>query len=137
MKVVGLHWIRNRQRALARGVLALFCVVWLQAALLPCAMAVMPDGLAGPQEEHCAYCPPADPSGAHHDAGAKSTCAYPDHPQVDTRGVSAMQPLLLAVPVVAYTLEPLAESSRPLTEPSRPPAAVGTPLAVTYCRFLF
>jgi hypothetical protein len=36
---IGLRPIRRRQRALTKGVLALFCAAWLQAAILPCTMA--------------------------------------------------------------------------------------------------
>ena len=36
---IGLRPIRRRQRSLTKGVLALFCVAWLQAAILPCTMA--------------------------------------------------------------------------------------------------
>lgn len=42
----GLHWIRRRQHALARAVLALFCAAWLQAAVMPCVMASVPDASA-------------------------------------------------------------------------------------------
>ena len=36
---LALDWVRRRQRALAKGVLVLFCLAWLQAAVTPCAMA--------------------------------------------------------------------------------------------------
>jgi hypothetical protein len=51
---LGLHWIRRRQHALARAVLGLFCAAWLQAAVVPCVMASVPEGLA-PQHEVAAH----------------------------------------------------------------------------------
>ena len=41
---IGLRPIRRRQRSLTKGVLALFCAAWLQAAILPCTMAHPTDG---------------------------------------------------------------------------------------------
>ena len=132
MRFVGLHWIRSRQRALARGALALFCLVWLQAALLPCAMAVVPGGMGEAQEEYCAYCPPA---GSHHDDGVGVDCAYPDGPQVDSRG-PVLAPLIVALPTVACLLETRAPDTALFPDDARPPGRVGPPLAISYCRFL-
>jgi hypothetical protein len=129
----GLDWIRRRQRALARGVLALFCVVWLQAALAPCAMALAPDGMSAGSEEHCAYCPPAEP--ASDSSASQAVCTYPDHPQVDTRG-TALAPMALALPTVSYVVAPVVAITLVPPDSYRPPAPPGTPLAVSYCRFL-
>jgi hypothetical protein len=134
---LGLHWIRRRQRTFARSVLALFCVVWLQAALAPCAMAVGPGQAAAAQEEHCPYCPPAHerPDSPAGQAGA-GTCAYPDKPQSDTRATNAAFAAWPALPVVLI-VAPVASVGRPLgLEHLRPPADTLTPLAVSYCRFL-
>lgn len=131
-----LHWIRRRQRALARGVIALFCLVWLQAALMPCASAVVPEGASNTAEEHCPYCPPAT---SHHDGSAAdstSGCLYPKGPQADTRAASptfmaaplAMLPLTIA-PVV--TAAPGRATYLFADEPIPRP-----PLAVSYCRYL-
>ncbi len=131
----GLHLIRRQQRALSKWVLALFCLVWIQAALLPCAMAVVPDGMAGAAEEHCAYCPPKGPAGDHAGTGAVPVCAYPDQPQADARA-GAVTPLALALPVVAYVLDADAGRTPSLPDDAQPPGRTGPTLAVSYCRFL-
>lgn len=129
---LGLTWLRSRQRALTQGVLALFCLVWLQAALLPCAMATVPGGMSAAAEEHCPYCPPG-PEPASDDAGG--TCSYPDAPQVDTRGtlVAAALPPAAPLPVLLAPMDAAIE-----VLPPDDPAAVAPrrPLAVSYCRFL-
>ncbi|HEX9207301.1 MAG TPA: hypothetical protein VF851_03630 [Steroidobacteraceae bacterium] len=129
----GLTWFRRRQRALAQGVVALFCLVWLQAALLPCAMAALPEGLSVVPEEHCPYCPPAHASEAQDEDGP-AVCAYPDGPQVDTRGtLAAAVPALAPLPLLFVPLEGLAQPPLPdATDSLRP----RTSFAITYCRFL-
>ena len=131
---MALDWIRRRQRSLARGVLALFCLVWLQAALVPCAMALVPGGMAEAPMEHCSYCPPETDSGG--DAGGPPGCTYPDAPQVDSRTAALAAPLLLALPVTSFVLD--VASVEPPVAPAddRPPDRAGPPLAVSYCRFL-
>jgi hypothetical protein len=134
----GLHWIRCRQRALAKGVLALFCLVWLQAALVPCAMAYAPQGgMAMGAEEHCVYCPESAKSG---DAGveqAPADCLYPDGAaQVDTR-VAFVAALAVPLAAATFLLPPVADG--PVTVPERaddPAAIPRPPLAVSYCRYL-
>ncbi|HET9693184.1 MAG TPA: hypothetical protein VFP48_02275 [Steroidobacteraceae bacterium] len=135
MSVPGLDLIRRQQRALAKWVLALFCLVWLQAALLPCAMALVPGGAAGAPEEHCSYCPPVDHAGTHHDQDAAANCSYPDQPQADSRA-SAVTPLMLALPVLAYLPQAGTADTAPWSDRARPPDRTGPPLAVSYCRFL-
>ena len=130
----GLAWLRSRQRTLTQGVLALFCLVWLQAALLPCAMATVPGTMAGAAEEHCPYCPPGSaPDAALDEAGG--ACSYPDAPQVDTRGTLATA----AVPPVAplpMLLAPL-PAAIDVARPDDPGAALPRrSFAVSYCRFL-
>lgn len=129
----GLTWFRRRQRTLTQGVLALFCLVWLQMALLPCAMAALPDGMSSVAEEHCPYCPPAHASDAPGDAGP-AVCAYPDDAQVDTRGtLAATAPMVAPLPL---GLVPLAELARqPIPDAAAAPQP-RTSFAVTYCRFL-
>jgi hypothetical protein len=39
----GVQWIRRRQHRLARAVLGLFFAAWLQAAVMPCVMASVPE----------------------------------------------------------------------------------------------
>lgn len=128
---VALDWIRRRQRALARGVLALFCLVWLQAALVPCAMALVPGAASEAPVEHCSYCPPPETD----DTGALGGCTYPDAPQVDTRNAPAA-PLLVAMPVASFVLQLASPAVSPVPVDDRPPARTGPSLPVSYCRFL-
>jgi hypothetical protein len=130
---VALDRIRRRQQSLARGVLALFCLVWLQAALVPCAMAVVPGGMAETPMEHCSYCPPAPDS--HGDSGG-AACTYPDAPQVDSRTAALAAPLLLALPATSFVLDVDSVEPRVVPVDDRAPDRTGPPLAVSYCRFL-
>ena len=127
-----LHWVRQRQRALARGVLAVFCLAWLQAAVVPCAMAsagstTMPGG-----GEHCVYCPPqaSAPSVIDHAGG----CAYPHEPQVDARAASA---LFVAIPVASFAVmldaAPRDIQPRPTTLQDPVPRV---PIQLSFCRYL-
>jgi hypothetical protein len=133
LRPVALDWIRRRQRSLARGVLALFCLVWLQAALVPCAMALMPTGAVDAPIEHCAYCPPT--TDADRDAGGDAVCTYPDAPQVDSRTALAV-PLLLALPTASFVLDIAFLDLPDVPADNRLPDRAGPPLAVSYCRFL-
>lgn len=129
LRPVALDWIRRRQRSLARGVLTLFCLVWLQAALVPCAMALVPDGAVDALVEHCSYCPPS--TDADRDAG----CTYPDAPQVDSRTALAA-PMLLALPTASFVLDIAFLDLPDVPADDRPPDRAGPPLAISYCRFL-
>ncbi|MCJ7452102.1 MAG: hypothetical protein MUO39_06440, partial [Steroidobacteraceae bacterium] len=129
---LALHWVRRRQRALARGVLALFCLAWLQAAVVPCAMAnagsaTMPGG-----GEHCVYCPPSASTASAADHGG--TCTYPHEPQVDARASAA---LFMAIPVASFAVmldvaprDILARSSIPQDPVPR------VPIQLSFCRYL-
>lgn len=128
-----LHWVRRRQRALARGVLALFCLAWLQAAVVPCAMAsggsaTMPDG-----GQHCVYCPPSatTPSAADHGG----TCAYPHEPQVDARASAA---LFMAIPVASFAVVMLDAVPRDLPAGFTPfhEPVPRVPIQLSFCRYL-
>jgi hypothetical protein len=127
-----LHWVRRRQRALARAVLALFCLAWLQAAALPCAMAHTAAPAAAMPGEHCPYCPPADTPSVPCDDGAN--CAYPHQPQVDARAAAA---LFVAIPAlqVLPAVDALARDSR-APESTRAGPVPRVPLSVSYCRFI-
>jgi hypothetical protein len=114
--------------------LALFCLAWLQAAAMPCAMATGVGTSAAP-EHHCPYCPPPSQTPPCHDDGAPIGCTYPDSPQVDLRGSLAAAALL--PPVFSSPLELLPIALAPvLAERIEPPPASGTPLSVSYCRYL-
>jgi len=127
-----LQSVRRRQRALARVVLALFCLAWLQAAAMPCAMAgaaaaSVPDG-----GQHCPYCPQGAPTSSTTDHGA--TCAYPHQAQVDAR---AAPPLFLAVPVSLFT--PMMDvAAHDLHAPATATAesVPRIPIPLRYCRYL-
>jgi hypothetical protein len=151
----GLQWFRCRQRSLARGVLALFCAAWLQAAIVPCVMAhasreappstaqhahgaaaghdhgAMPgmhhaDGEPSP----CIYCPPAD---AEHGSCDGHGCAFPHDPQMDARAASVLfsaVPLAFVLPTPGTVL--VAARASPVTSEAIP----RVPLSVSYCRFI-
>lgn len=153
----GLAWLRRRQRALTKGVLALFCAAWLQAAIVPCVMA---HGESGPVPEAaavhadhdahaghdhagaavqasghvssgpCLYCPPG-PAGDS-DCEGHGGCAYPHDPQVDARAGA----ILAAVPVSFYTPLPGVTRSVQRRESYAADAVPRIPLSVSYCRFL-
>jgi hypothetical protein len=149
----GLAWVRRRQRSLARGVLALFCAAWLQAAVVPCVMAHdgdVPVQAATTDDHHqhqahdggahdagaaghpCLYCPPdAD----HGKAGGCDglDCAYPHDPQVDARAVGV---IFTALPV-AFVLPAQAVSSATDCGVVAVPGAIPrVSLSVSYCRFI-
>lgn len=151
---LGLGWIRRRQRTLAQGVLALFCLAWLQAAVVPCVMAhdgsteappavAVHDGhVAAGAHEHasssgpgsdahpCVYCPPDDAGGASCDD--HGGCAYPHDPQVDARAGG----ILAALPAAAVVPTPYLVTVAPCTEGAAPDVVPRVPLSVSYCRFL-
>ncbi len=130
----GLHWIRRRQRDLTRGLLLLFVVAWLQAAVVPCVMAAVPDD----GQAHCAYCPPGEHAqGGHaHDAGScdtSSACAYPHDPQVDARAAIASLPALPVAYVVPSPVPVLIARDAGREPPEVVPRVR---LPVSYCRFI-
>jgi len=156
--VQGLPWVRRRLRPLSRGVLAVFCVAWLQAAVAPCVMAHVPDGAphaAGAQAHHgpaahhsevdhsgheasaqggspspCIYCPPAS-----HTAGTcvGHDCAFPHDPQVDARGAGT---LFAALPTSFLLPSPAALLIADRADPGAPDVVPRVRLSVSYCRFI-
>lgn len=153
MHPVSLHWFRRKQRAVARFVLAAFCLTWLQVAAMPCVMATsaiasaatvsaapmpamgdMPMDMVMTPGEHCGYCPPESvPSATGH---SSDLCAFPHDAQVDSR--VAFASALLAPPPVVVLLVP--HDCEPASDATGPAAAAPpltrTPLAVSLCRFL-
>lgn len=141
----GLHAIRRRQGVLVKTILALFALVWVQVAMVPCVMAA--DGLtaksaggsaamqgspAADRVGHdCPYCPPSDQHAKVPDAGG---CSYPKQPQLDAR---TGPPLFLALPVTAvlvFAAMPMAPQQchcDPGDSPHR-----RDPLAIVYCRLI-
>jgi hypothetical protein len=127
----GIEWMRRRERALARAVLALFCLAWLQVAALPCAMAHAP-AVAEVADGHCAYCP--TDTGAALSCDEHGGCAYPHEPRIDAR---AAAPLFVAMPAFAATPF-VAPASQGYRLPAvGPPEDIPRPsLSVRYCRYL-
>jgi hypothetical protein len=154
MRPTALHWFRRKQRALARAALALFCLTWLQVAVLPCVMALdtargealqaatvgdgqlgaaMPAGMVMAAGEHCVYCPPQD---APAEGTSHAVCAFPHDPQVDSRvGLAAA---LMAPPpsqVLIVPPDPVARGTARVAALAPAPAS-NTPMSVSFCRFL-
>jgi hypothetical protein len=125
-------WVRQRQRVLTRGVLALFCLAWLQVAAVPCVMASA--GAAGPAQpgHECPYCPPDDTSPS--DCGGHAACAYPHGPQVDAR---ATTPLFLALPAT-LVLPPFdaAQGGVVVALAELPEPVPRVPIPISFCRFI-
>jgi len=154
MHPAGLHWFRRKQRALARAVLALFCLTWLQVAASPCVMALdaargealqaaavgdgqqgaaMPAGMVMAAGEHCVYCPPQNPPA---DGATHAACAFPHDPRVDSRvGLAAA---LMAPPpsqVLVVPADPVARGTARVATIAPAPMS-HTPISVSFCRFL-
>jgi hypothetical protein len=143
----GLHWIRHRQRRLARALLPLFGLVWLQLAAIPCIGAHQAAGDVAAahspvahlpadttDHEHCPYCPPSGgaAAGQHCDDGGQ--CAYPHEPGVDARYAGmAVLPTSAVAPFAGLLEAPCSLSS---ARPDRPDPAPRRSLSVSYCRFI-
>jgi hypothetical protein len=129
-----MQWIRRQQRTLARVVLAVFVLGWLQAAAVPCVMAhgsAAPSGGPAQAHHHCQYCPPeTQGSGGPQDDPGR--CLYPHAAQVDSRASGALFFVLPSAPTV-IRLEPAvvspAERCISRAEPVPRP-----PLADSLCR---
>jgi hypothetical protein len=132
-----LHSVRRRQRALARVVLALFCLAWLQAAVVPCAMATAPSTAMPDGAHHCPYCPQGDaPSAATDHAGS---CVYPHQAQVDARAVDARAAAILSVAFPASSFTPMTDvAAHGLHLPAAvsPDPVPRIPIPLRFCRYL-
>jgi hypothetical protein len=113
-------------------VLALFCLAWLQAAVVPCAMAGADSAPMPGGGEHCVYCPPSASTQAVTNHGG--TCAYPHQPQVDAREAAAH---FVAIPVAPFAdvldLAPRDVHDRPSALPDPVPRI---PIQLSFCRYL-
>jgi len=129
----GLAWVRRRQRSLARGVLALFCAAWLQAAVVPCVMAhdgqANDDGAAG---HPCVYCPPDADHGSTGGCDGRD-CSYPHEPRVDARAVGV---IFMALPVAFVLPAPATKIATDCSASAVPEAIPRVSLSVSYCRFI-
>jgi len=126
-----LHRVRRRQRSLTRAVLALVCLAWLQAAVLPCAMAGGGAAAATPAVHHCPYCPPGGSSPPASDHGGD--CAYPHGPQVDARPSA----LFVAIPTSMSVVVPVAVAHDiHVSEATLPEPVPRVPIALSFCRLI-
>ena len=161
----GLRWIRRRQRTVARAVLPLVALAWLQVAAIPCVAAHQSAGLvaAVTQEsgdahaghDHAAH-DPAVHDGAQDGAATSShgSCIYcpphhAGHEGVGEAGGRCAFPhdpqvdariagLAIAPPVAlsAFARPPEpAQAARRLSA-DRPEPVPRCPLTVSYCRFI-
>lgn len=161
----GLQWIRRRQRGLARAVLPLVALAWLQVAAIPCVaahqsaelVAAMPhataDGQAG--HDHAVHGAVAH-HGAHDEPAASShaPCLYcpPDHAghgaaheaggrcafPHDPQVDARVATLAIAPPVAmtSFVVPPeLAQTAERLSA-DRPDPVPRCPITVSYCRFI-
>jgi len=134
--MIGLQWVRARQRVLTKAVLAFFCLAWLQAAAMPCAMGddmAAAAGQAAPATQHaCQYCPPPASAPAaidHHGA-----CAYPHGPQVDARsGTGLFFVLPVTAPIATLDAQPIEQAA---VVDGIDPGVPRTLLSVRFCRYL-
>jgi len=132
----GLQWVRARQRVLTKAVLALFCLAWLQASAMPCAMADEGLGVAGQTaatlHHACQYCPPA--ASAPAGIGQHGACLYPHGPQVDARAAAGLFFVLpVTAPIATLDAQPIEQAAVvDRIDPGVPP----TPLSVRFCRYL-
>jgi len=128
----GLHWMRHRQRRLARALLPLFGLVWLQLAAMPCIGAHQAAADVA-NHEHCPYCPPSGGAAAGHcDDGGQ--CAYPHEPGVDARFASmAVLPASAATPLAGLLEAPCIPIG---VQVDRRDPLPRRSLSVSYCRFI-
>ena len=159
----GLQWIRRRQRKLARAVLPLVALAWLQVAAVPCVAAHQTAGLvaaahheaADPHARHdhaaqhdahdlhqaadtsnhgpCLYCPP-DHDGHGTSSVDGSRCAFPHDPQVDGRVATLAFAPLQVFTSFADLPEPAQTGIRAGSD--RPEPVPRRSLVVSYCRFI-
>jgi hypothetical protein len=160
----GLGWIRRRQRRLARAVLPLVALAWLQVAAIPCVAAHEIAGRVAASQHEAAAAVASHDHAVHHgldhgghepaDAPAHGPCLYcpPDHaghgtssteggrcgfphdPQVDARVAS----LAIAPPLDFVPFAFLSEPARAGTGliADRPEPVPRPSLVVSYCRFI-
>jgi hypothetical protein len=128
-----------------RNVLGLLAMVWLNMAILPCAMAFQSD-------EICPHCPPADEHemASHHGHGefqaesssttAQSECCDLDEASVDALGGKlqvepASEVVFVAAPAIAELPARVVVQRHCVSDPPDTPG-VSPPLHVLYCVYL-
>jgi hypothetical protein len=160
----GLQWIRRRQRTLARAVLPLVALAWLQVAAVPCVAAHQSAGLvaAAPHESggaHAGHDHAQHDPAAHdhtHDgptASSHASCIYcpPQHAghegaheaggrcafPHDPQVDARVAALAIAPPIALTSFAPPPEPARAVVRlfADRPEPVPRRPLSVSYCRF--
>jgi len=160
----GLQWIRRRQRTLARAVLPLVALAWLQVAAIPCVAAHQSAGLvATPPHQsvdtHAGHDHAAHAPAAHHGAQdgpttpGRAPCLYcpphhAGHEGADEAGgrcafphdpqVDARVAALAIAPPVALTSFAIVPEPVRTTDrlaADRPEPVPRCPFTVSYCRF--
>ena len=142
-----LSGISKRRRTWGRSTLGLFAAVWLNLALLPCAMAFEAE-----DDPDCPHCPPVEMQEHHgmHDgmdagtlcADGMSDCGFDGDFSHDARGVqSKFKPGHSDKPVAIVAAEipaPVQSLARQRSPPRITTAYLGasTPLHVLYCVYL-
>jgi len=136
---------RRKPAAPKRSVLGLLAVLWLNMAVLPCAMAFESD-------EPCPHCPPAEDHqmASHHGHGgvdavptcatAQSECCDLAAASIDTRGSKLKFKSASDIVLITAPLKPVlpARASVQRHVASDPPDIFGTspPLHILYCVYL-
>ena len=127
--------------AMTRGVWALLAVIWLNTAVLPCAMALESG------DHDCPHCPPAEEHAmaGHHGGGhehheARKSCAESQCCDVDEATLESRTSKYLPDVTVASSSPALDLPSRPERHSTAldPPDTPGTspPLHVLFCVYL-
>ena len=161
----GLQWIRRRQRKLARAVLPLVALAWLQVAAIPCVAAHeigRARGSVPARGRRSARLPTTTPPttvtghGGHEaaDASSHGPCLYcpPDHAGHGTSGEEGgrcafphdpqvdarVASLALAPPLAFVSFAYLSEPAQTGTclAADRPEPVPRRSLVVSYCRFI-
>ena len=136
---------RQRPATLRRKVAGLLAIVWLNMAVLPCAMAF-------PSDKDCPHCPPAEhhDMASHHGHGetsAKPSCVTAEHDCCDvvaaSRDARDGKPERTKTPEVVFAGTLVAARAAAISPQYRhcaldPPHIAGsaTPLHVLFCVYL-
>ena len=127
----------RRNQRLIRSVFAVLVFAWLQAMLLPCAMASATEQLQV-NHQHCVYCPTTDQS---HPDGVMAAhgCVYPHAPQADSRNTQQnLEQVVFHAAFINVASYELPLTSNAASQPiyySRTRLA-SRPLTLTYCKQL-
>lgn len=161
----GLQWIRRRQQTLARAVLPLVALAWVQVAAIPCVAAHQSAGLVAAtvqesSDPRVGHELAAEDHGAHHvahetaRASSHGPCPYcpPEHAGCGDAGAEAgrcafphdpqvdarVAGLAIAPPVarISFALQPEPARAGARLPADRPGPVPRSPFTVSYCRFI-